>query len=307
MRRPARLALAALALSALPAAALANDSEAEIGIGGITLKPSGAVVMASEDLFVSEGIVRVKYRFANPTGRTIDTTVAFPMPPQPRAFADRWYDMENRQDWSDFGFSTKVDGKPVRLEMIERAMIGDRDVTDRVRALGWPIYWVDERGSSELFENMAEAERERFVAEGLAKADEMFGGRIVPAWDSVTFFVREQSFPAHSSVTVEHEYAPMNGGSIGGTLEKNIRKSDPDLLKAYTDRYCTDDHFIAGFDRRMAAIARPGTFAIYTETWLSYVLSSGANWNGPIGDFRLVVDKGSPDNLVSPFRIRHQP
>ena len=36
-----------------------------------------------------------------------------------------------------------------------------------------------------------------------------------------------------------------------------------------------------------------------TETWLGYVLSSGAYWKGPIGDFRLVVDKGSTDNLVS--------
>ena len=37
----------------------------------------------------------------------------------------------------------------------------------------------------------------------------------------------------------------------------------------------------------------------YTERWLSYVLSSGANWAGPISTFKLIVDKGSTDNLVS--------
>jgi len=29
------------------------------------------------------------------------------------------------------------------------------------------------------------------------------------------------------------------------------------------------------------------------------VLTTGANWAGPIGDFRLTVDKGEPDSLVS--------
>ena len=41
------------------------------------------------------------------------------------------------------------------------------------------------------------------------------------------------------------------------------------------------------------------TMTFYSETWLGYVLSSGANWKGPIKDFRLVVDKGAPDKLIS--------
>jgi hypothetical protein len=32
---------------------------------------------------------------------------------------------------------------------------------------------------------------------------------------------------------------------------------------------------------------------------LEYVLETGANWSGPIKNFRLVIDKGSSDNLVS--------
>jgi hypothetical protein len=39
---------------------------------------------------------------------------------------------------------------------------------------------------------------------------------------------------------------------------------------------------------------KPGTF----EEYLSYVITSGANWAGPIGTFRLVVDKGD-STLVS--------
>jgi len=36
-----------------------------------------------------------------------------------------------------------------------------------------------------------------------------------------------------------------------------------------------------------------------SETWVDYILTTGANWAEPIGDFRLVVDKGSSRNLVS--------
>ena len=35
------------------------------------------------------------------------------------------------------------------------------------------------------------------------------------------------------------------------------------------------------------------------DSWLDYTLVTGANWSGPIGEFRLVVDKGSEDNVVS--------
>jgi hypothetical protein len=296
MIRNAALVLAAL-LATVPA--VANDSEAEIGIGGIVLRPSEALVMQSEDLFISEDAVRVTYRFLNPTDRDITTTVAFPMPAQPRAMLDLWYDMENKRDWSEFGFATWVDGKPVRLQMIERAMIGTSDVTERITELGFPIYWPDEYGDSDLFEKMPEAEQGRFIAEGLAVKDDDFSGRLVPAWDHVAYFVREQTFPADSTVEVRHEYSPLAGGSVGGALEKPIRESDPNIAEEYAKQYCTDDYFIAGLDRRLSEKRKPGVSAFYSETWLDYVLSSGANWKGPIGRFRLVIDKGSPDNLVS--------
>ena len=45
---------------------------------------------------------------------------------------------------------------------------------------------------------------------------------------------------------------------------------------------------------------RTGTdYPAISETWIGYILTTGANWRAPIGDFRLVVDKGDPRNLVS--------
>lgn len=59
-------------------AALANDSEAERALGGLTFTKSDAISMDSEDLYVSEKLVRVKYRFTNHSDAPVDTLVAFP-------------------------------------------------------------------------------------------------------------------------------------------------------------------------------------------------------------------------------------
>ena len=56
-------------------------------------------------------------------------------------------------------------------------------------------------------------------------------------------------------------------------------------------RYCADADFLQ-------TIARDKVHN-FEQKRLEYVLKTGANWSGPIKQFRLVVDKGSPDNLVS--------
>jgi hypothetical protein len=35
------------------------------------------------------------------------------------------------------------------------------------------------------------------------------------------------------------------------------------------------------------------------ERRINYVLKTGANWLGPAKDFKIVIDKGKPDRLVS--------
>jgi hypothetical protein len=60
--------------------------------------------------------------------------------------------------------------------------------------------------------------------------------------------------------------------------------------------YCVDDDFVAS----VAKTIMPGEqYSPMSEERLEYILSSGANWKAPIGDFRMVVDKGAAANLVS--------
>ena len=132
-----------------------------------------------------------------------------------------------------------------------------------------------------------------FVREGLLRHSDQYDA-LLPAWRVVTQVTRQQTFPAGQSVEVTHRYEPLAGGSVGGNLDRAFRGSP--YFADYARRYCVDDYFLAGFDRRQG---KGDGQRFYVEHWLSYILHSGANWRGPIGRFRLVVDKGSPDNLVS--------
>ena len=59
-----------------------------------------------------------------------------------------------------------------------------------------------------------------------------------------------------------------------------------------------DQQFLAAIERARAA-AKSQTGAPFAEERIEYILKTAANWSGPIKEFRLVVDKGEADNLVS--------
>ena len=295
--RLAAIVLASIAVVA-PCAAVANDSEAAVGLGGLTLARNAAIGMDSEDLFISKDEVRVRYRFTNHSSRDIETTVSFPVPDLPGGIEGYYVDTA-MPDFAKLEFRTEIDGKPAQLSYIQRAEVAGRDVTQRVQALGWPLRWFDGGEEPPAFvERLSAAQKAAFRREGLLKPSKYQASILVPAWNLVTHVTRTQTFPAGRSVEVTHRYVPLAGGSVGGNLERGARGYDD--FKYRQRKYCIDRDFIAGFDRQRATLRNAdGGEAPYGEVWLSYILRSGANWRGPIGDFRLVIDKGKADSLVS--------
>ncbi len=99
-------------------------------------------------------------------------------------------------------------------------------------------------------------------------------------------------------MTVEHRYKPSVGGTTGvGFLYEPSEGYD--LASEYKTKYCTDESFVSGVRKTLPNPNEPWG-APFFESWISYVLTTGANWGGgTIERFRLVVDKGSPENLVS--------
>lgn len=269
----------------------ANDTEAETALGGLTLKQSEFITMDSEDLFVSRDLVRVKYRFTNTSDQPVETLVAFPLPDIP---ADT---EENKSFWSDpadLKFKTTVDGRAIAFEIVQQAMFKGKDVSARLAALKIPLN-PREQNRDAAIQKTPKAERDKLIADGLLRADGSGNDHYyVTQWSLRTSVTRRQTFPAKASVAVEHEYVPLSGGSVGGGLSATQRNTD--WFRDEQRKYCIDKEWLSSFDRRLKKKDGGGA---YSEIWLGYVLKTGANWKGPIGDFRLVVDKGKPDSLVS--------
>jgi hypothetical protein len=278
-------------------AALANDSTAEIAVGGLVLKETDAISMDSEDLFLSPDEVRVDYSFTNTSDKDIETLVAFPLPDQ--NFNEEESDGFLRDYKKELEFKTTVDGAPVQYEIVEQAFFGGVDVTARVTGLGFSVLGLQEyEAFQEIVSKLSETDRAALVKDGLLQ-DQGFDGKpaFVSAWDLRTSVMRTQIFPAGKTVKVKHSYKPLLGGSVGGSLMPEARKEEYGIYSR--DRYCIEDGWYAAFDKAIGPRITEDNSAPYTEVWLGYVLKSGANWKGPIKDFRLVVDKGKPENMVS--------
>jgi hypothetical protein len=293
MRAWAVLAAAAL----LAPAAAANDTIAETAAGGLVFKRSEAIDMVSEDLFVSADRVEVRYVFRNRSGRDIRATVAFPVP-----------DVDLAQEWDQavpLDFRTLVDGAPAPVSAERKALLGDRDHSAVLAGLGVPLSDnADRPGGAVIPEALAALsppDQERLVQLGLAGWEEYDAGagmrrHLVPLWTVKETFFWEQVFPAGRDLVVEHSYVPGAGVSVGTPLvDKEFRRS-PEGREAIA-RHCADGAFLRGVDR-LASVAG-NDYPALPEIRIAYILTTGANWRTPIGRFRLVVDKGAPENLVS--------
>jgi hypothetical protein len=298
-----RIAFLAAVIAATMQASSANDSAAEIALGGLVLTPSEEIALESEDLFVSREQVRVSYRFRNTTDRDIDLLIAFPLPDLPTGGASE-SDTGITENWlSTLAFQTRVEGKQVKLSYSEAAIFDNQDITKRLKSYGIPVFATSDAFHASI-NGLPAKTRTALSDEGLIETNGT--GKDITYWKanwsvraSVT---RRQNFPAGKTIAVEHSYQPAAGGSLGGSLEPQARTENNVPTPYFTEmraKYCIDNDWLASFDRIGQRKQTESWSYPYIETWLGYVLKSGANWKGPIKDFRLVVDKGKPESMVS--------
>ncbi len=292
---------AAAAVLLVAGGASGNDSTAELAAGGLVLTKSPAIEMRSEDLFISARQVRVHYKFANTSTADVTVTVAFPMPDITTEGVDDTISIPTQDPQNILGFSTLVDGKPVAAQVEQKAIKDGVDQTAYLKSLGVPLA-PHLASTNKLLDRLPQATRDALVAKHLAIIDEYGFDANKPmekhweaTWTLKTTYFWRQSFPAGRVIDVQHRYTPSVGESAG------TEWGSPDFVKQpeYASRrahYCVDDGFLASVRKTI----KPGEdYAPLTEQRIEYILSSGANWKAPIGDFRMVVDKGDPANIVS--------
>ncbi|HXK53626.1 MAG TPA: DUF4424 domain-containing protein [Hyphomicrobiales bacterium] len=279
----ARLGAAALAGAALCAGSpQANDSSAELAAGGLRLAHNAHVRMDSEDLYISRQEVRVRYVFRNMSQQPQDILVAFPMPEiDAGELGDSDIGIASSDPVNFVDFSANVNGAPVETQVAERASLLGLDVGGTLRAAGLPLNPLAE-GMAEKIAALPPAQKQALAQNGLALID---GDFVQPLWRYAVVYYWRQSFPPGREVTIGHRYRPVAGASVWYD----------ELFSERAGEFCIDPAF-ARAARAKRARAGDNVPVIH---WVSYVLTTGANWAGPIGRFRLTIDKGAPSNLVS--------
>ncbi len=300
--RSRTIGLAAGALALIVAtAASGNDSTAELAAGGLVLTKNSAIEMRSEDLFISPNLVTVHYKFANTSANDVTVTVAFPMPDITTEGIDDMLSIPTKDPQNILGFSTLVDGKPVVAQVEQKVFKNGVDQTAYLRSLGIPLA-PHLSSTDDALDRLPQAVKDALVAKQLANIDEYgtdANGPLqkhwVAAWTLKTTYFWRQTFPAGQVLDVQHRYTPSLGESAGTSWGSPLFAKEPEYA-AKRAHYCVDDDFVAS----AAKTIKPGEqYSQMTEERLEYILSSGANWKAPIGDFRMVVDKGAAANLVS--------
>jgi hypothetical protein len=297
--RKSAIAFALAAVAAVPA--LGNDTSVELSTGGLIFVHNDSIEMQSEELAISSQEVSVRYRFLNKTARDVTILVAFPMPDVHVEGPDDVVTVPTEDPVNLLAFTTVVDGKPVSTNVEQRAIALGIDRTQMLRALDIPL--APHLATTNAALDRLPPERwDEFVRIGLAEIEEEDTGRgmvkhLAARWTLQSTYYWEQTFPANAETVIEHRYRP----SVGASVQTGLGAPDADKeswFDDYKSKYCLNADFLAAVEReRKTFNSKFG--APFAEERIDYILKTGANWSGPTKDFRLVIDKGAPDNLIS--------
>ena len=271
-------------------AAEANDSSASLGAGGLRFEKVDNVALEREELSISRSIIKVRYVFRNTEEFDFRTLVAFPLPGLNAA--DMYFGGDigfPREDPDNYvGFTVKVDGEAVTPKHQTRAYVNGVDVTKELQDAGVPINPMGEfLGKREsVLEKLPDETKRQLAAIGAI--DWVAGGEFTqPRWTTQVTYYWPMTFPAGKTVQVEHTYQPVVGTFF---FTKELFEED-----FVAKDFCTDEAFKTAALRMMPTGDNPMLIA----RDISYILTTANNWKGPIGAFKLTIDKQNSADLMS--------
>ena len=267
------------------------------------------IVMAKEVLRISEKKIVVDYDFRNDTDQDVTTEVAFPIPPYTNEIDGP---EASEQSFSDF--QLEVGGKPVPFMTEAKATLNSMDVTALLLAdyIDIPTFghFVDTVNSkheevmdSPDFSRLPQTTRGQLVKAGIFELDPAPEGQ----WTVHLQYHWTQTFPAHSTVHIRHEYSPVAGFTLvtQATVEEalaqftHIQSADgnPEEGKLLAG-FCVDQPMLSTLARQLqenasqdkAASKRLVTELVFPQ-WIDFILTSANTWRQPIEDFTLIIER----------------
>ncbi|HVU47759.1 MAG TPA: DUF4424 family protein [Terracidiphilus sp.] len=302
MNRNPIFSLAALLASiflALPVTMLADDSAASIAAGGLVARRETRVVMAKEVLRISPAKVIVDYDFRNDTDEDVTTEVAFPIPPYTEGPDESPASMTSFSD-----FQVRVGGKAIPVQAEAKAFVNGREVTEILVAdkIDIASFGHHDWNSNRIpdFTRLPSAERKRLAKLGIFDPTLPMG-----VWTVHLQYHWTQTFPAHSTVQIRHEYTPYEGfefmqhDAIRNALHEPLLDKKSEENSGWSEdvkllaSFCPDAPFLRGVEHSIqTAPPHAGDYAY--PHWVDFILTSANTWKQPIEDFTLIVERGRP-------------
>lgn len=295
-----RISLFAVALGLSAAPAFANDTTAELKTGGLVFTRSGDIEMQQETLFISPKEVRVDYVFRNTAKVPVETYVAFPMPGITGS-PDSMVDAGNTASDNFLGFSVVQDGVAIKPNLQQKAFVDDIDMTDILKSDKLPFNPLGD-ATAKAIKGLPKTAIEELLSRGLVIPYTYGSGSdektdYVPVWTLQSAYWWKTTFLPGKDIRVSHKYRPSVGGTVATTFLDADNQPKGERWDEYVRKYCVDD-VIAKLARQSNDDMNANKPHL-VENWISYVLSTGANWEGSISKFKLIVDKGDAANYVS--------
>lgn len=310
-----RFLITALSLLTAAVPAFANDGFGGLTATGLTFGQTDKVAMESEDLFIGLDRITVDYVFRNIATSDVTGEVIFPLPPV--SLGQLWnmdFNLPDDPGQMDLlNFTITVDGQSVTPGIDRVAVMTTdwwdmqpgaaqydtpgTDVTATLDRLGIPVT-LDLDQVDAALRGLTPEQRKELTDAGLADftMDGGVVGDILPNWSIMIRYHWTQTFPAGASLKVSHGYDNRPPGGLFGWNHPPTEDYEQELVR----QYCIDDGTSKALVKRLQITDPNGeTYAMGTAYYIAYVLRTANSWAGPIGRFRLTLDKGAPDNVIS--------
>ncbi len=306
--------LVAVSALVLPIAVQADDEAASIAAGGLVPRREIRIVMAKEVLRISLKKIVVDYDFRNDTDQDVTTEVAFPVPPYDHSENSYIVSMAS---FSDFMLS--IDGKPAPFKAEAKATLKGKEVTEILEADKIDIAsfghlqeheGLDTRNKIPDFTRLPEKEQKRLIAMGFFDIDK---NNAEANWTVHLQYHWKQSFPAHSTVHIRHEYTPVAGSAgmimdeksildagkipVNETKPRPLNPNDPSDITTYCLGLPLAKSLAANIHQSVlnGLDISHGDYTILLN-YVDFILTTANSWRKPIEDFTLIIERPKPES-----------
>jgi hypothetical protein len=259
------------------------------------------------NFYTNQFSVDVIFHFKNTSTNAITRKIAFAFPPVycNEEHHSMWMGLESQGEEDAYlngfkDFTLMVDGK--RIEPVKRitAVHHGKDITKLLNQLQIPL-------NPCLIKFTKEGKLDPRYADKLA-ANHLIGADGLPAWGENIYMEWTQEFPPGKVIEITHHYTPVAGVTVPSPQTLfNINSYFTQRQPPYTPIWSTDP---ATLVQTNPAIVYKAT-DVYSSnevrictipSWLLYRLTTGAYWNGGIGEFHLsIIDESGEPFAVNKF------